>query len=149
MQQQLINLNPDLKRLLDEGYEMEVIGGRYLLVHHIPYLNPAKDVKYGTLVNILTLVTPSIVGKPQDHTIYFCGETPCDIEGNALSRVINSNTKQQLTESIVADFYFSSKPSIGYYDNHYEKIRTYSEILSSQARALDSSVTYKPRLKID
>ena len=36
MSQQLISLNPDLKRLQDEGYHVEVKNG-HLLVHEVPY----------------------------------------------------------------------------------------------------------------
>ncbi|MFR7634026.1 MAG: DUF6791 domain-containing protein, partial [Streptococcus salivarius] len=43
MSQQLINHSPDLKRLRDEGYEIEVHGG-HLLVHHIPYVRSNKEI---------------------------------------------------------------------------------------------------------
>lgn len=145
MQQELINHSPDLKKLLDGGYEFEVIGG-HLIVHHIPYLNSAKVIKYGTLVCILTLASPTRTGQPPDHTIYFCGETPCDANGMPLTSIINNSNNQQLTSTILANHYFSSKPPSGNYPDYYEKIRTYSEILCSQARAIDNSVTYKPLL---
>lgn len=146
MQQQLINLNPDLQQLWDEGYGLEVNGG-HLLAHHIPYVNPNKEVKYGILVCVLTLATPSKVARPQDHTIYFCGETPCDANGLALTAIINNSQPQQLTSTILVNHYFSSKPASGNYDNYYDKIRTYSEILSAQAKAIDPTVTTKPRIK--
>ena len=53
MSQQLINLSPDLKRLRDEGIEIE-IKDAYLLIHHVPYLNSASEIKYGILVSDLT-----------------------------------------------------------------------------------------------
>ena len=45
MSQRLIDHNQDLKRLIDEGYEIEVKGG-YLITHHIPYVNKSKEIKY-------------------------------------------------------------------------------------------------------
>ena len=54
MSQQLINRSPDLKKLRDEGYEVE-IRSNFLLVKNIPYLNSAKEVKYGVLISELTL----------------------------------------------------------------------------------------------
>ena len=37
MLQELVNRSEDLRKLQNEGYELEVIGG-YLVVHHIPYV---------------------------------------------------------------------------------------------------------------
>src|ERR1035437_4110987 len=99
MQQELINHSPDLMKLLEGGYEFEVIGG-HLLVHHIPYLNNDKVIKLGTLVCVLTLASPTRTAQPQDHTIYFCGETPCDVNGNPLTAIINNSNNQQLTGTI-------------------------------------------------
>ena len=44
--------NPDIKRLLDEGYEVEVLNG-YLLVHAVPYVNTQRTVLTGTIVTDL------------------------------------------------------------------------------------------------
>jgi hypothetical protein len=143
MLQQLISLNPDLKQLWDDGYDLEYSGG-YLLTHHIPYVTPDKQVKLGTLVCVLTLASPTRLASPGDHTIFFTGETPCNSDGSALVAIINNSNRQQLTPSILVDHYFSSKPLSGRYNNYYEKIRTYAEILCSQAKVIDSTVTTKP-----
>lgn len=146
MQQQLINHSPDLLKLQEEGYQFEISGG-YIIVHHIPYVTPTKEIRYGILVCALTLVTPTRTGKPPDHTIYFAGETPSHSDGTALIEIINNSSRQQLAEKIVINHYFSSKPQSGNYDNYYDKIRTYSEILCAQARVLDKRVTTKPNSK--
>jgi hypothetical protein len=146
MLQQLINLNTDLNLLHEEGYNLEVNGG-HLLAHHIPYVNANLEINYGTLVCVLTFATPTRLAPPQDHTIYFCGEKPCDKNGIALDGIINNSNNQQLTSSILVNHYFSSKPKSGNYANYYDKIRTYAEILSSQAMAIDKSVTSKPNRK--
>jgi hypothetical protein len=143
MLQQLISLNPDLKQLWDEGYDLEIDGG-YLLTHQIPYVTPNKQVKLGTLVCVLTLVSPKHLTPPSDHTIFFTGETPCNADGSPMTAIINNSNRQQLTQSILVNHYFSSKPLSGKYVNYYDKIRTYAEILSSQARVIDSTVTTKP-----
>lgn len=54
MSQRLIDHNQDLKRLIDEGYEIEVKGG-YLITHHIPYVNKSKEIKYGKLIVALNI----------------------------------------------------------------------------------------------
>lgn len=143
MQQQLINLNPDLNRLAQDGYDIEVKGG-HLIVRQIPYVTPAKQVDYGTLVCVLNYASPTKISTPPDHTIYFCGETPCNSEGKPLNSIINNNQRQHLTRELLVTHYFSSKPLSGNYPNYYEKIRTYAEILSIHAKAIDEAVTAKP-----
>lgn len=143
MQQQLINLSPDLKQLTDEGFDLEIAGGQHLVVHHIPYLTANRDIKYGKFVCTLTLATPSRAGMPPDHTIYFIGELPCNADGTPLSAIINNSNRQQLTANIIVNHYFSSKPASGRYDNYYQKVRTYAEILGAQARSIDASATHR------
>jgi len=144
MQQQLINHNPDLKRLEEEGYEMEIIGGQYLVVRHIPYVNPDKQIMYGSIVCTLTLVSPTRASC-SDHTVYFIGETPCESSGIPLFAIINNSQPQHLTAEILVNHYFSSKPPYGNYKDYHDKIRTYAEILCAQARAIDPSVTPRPK----
>jgi len=148
MQHNLINHSPDLKKLQDEGYQIEVNGG-HLLAHHIPYLNAKKEINYGTLICVLTLASPTLAGKPPDHTTYFCGEKPFNADGTELTSIILNSDTTQLAEGIIGNHYFSSKPLCGYYSNYYEKVRTYSEIVSSQAQVIDKSVTTKPNKKIE
>lgn len=143
MQQQLISLNPDLNRLQEEGYDIEVKGG-HLVVRQIPYVTPYKNVAYGTLVCVLNYATPTKISTPPDHTIFFNGETPCNADGQPLVAIINNSNSQQLTNELLVTHYFSSKPSSGNYPNYYEKIRTYAEILSINAKAIDIQVTTKP-----
>jgi len=143
MLQQLINHSPDIKKLNDEGYDIQ-IEGAFLCVNHIPYLNAGKEVKFGSMVMVLTLAAPNKTAAPQDHTVYFIGEKPCDTQGLPLNSIINNSSSQQLTPSIRIDHYFSSKPIGGKYSDFYEKIRTYCEIVSCHARIIDSNVTYRP-----
>lgn len=144
MQPQLLNHSPDLLKLWESGYDMEIKGDQHLLVHQIPYVNASKEIKYGTLVCILTLATPFRVGIPPDHTAYFIGEAPCNKDGVTLNGVINNSITLNLTNDIIVNHYFSSRPITGKYPDYYEKVRTYSEILCAQAMAIDTSVTSKP-----
>tara|TARA_R110002020_G_C16272773_1_gene771240 strand:- start:229 stop:1407 length:1179 start_codon:yes stop_codon:yes gene_type:complete len=141
MSQQLINRNPDLKRLRDEGYEMEIIGG-HLLVHHIPYLNSKKEIKYGTLVSPLTLIGNGKIEKPNNHVIEFAGENPCNVDGTVISEIQHSNNPKKLNDRIHIDRSFSNKPPGGY-PNQYEKVKRYADIISASAKFLDSRVTEK------
>jgi hypothetical protein len=148
MQQLQISHSADLQKIQGEGFDVEISGGKYLLVHHIPYVTSKKEIKYGTLVCILNLIGTLRLSPPSDHTIYFQGETPCNSDGVVLTAIINNSNRQQLTEVIIVNHYFSSKPKSGKYPSYYEKVRTYSEILLAQAIAIDPSVTSRPNRKI-
>jgi len=136
MLQQLISHNTDIKKLVDKHYKLEVSGGQYLIVHQIPYVTSDKVVENGDLICVLTLATPTKLGKPRDHTIFFRGETPCDYLGKPLTSIINNSTTRQLTNDIIANHYFSSKPISGMYIDYFDKINTYATILSSNANEL-------------
>ncbi len=72
MSHELISRSADLKKLRDEGYDIEERDG-YLLVKHVPYLNSQKEVKYGTLVCKLHLAGNE-TAKPDTHVVHFAGE---------------------------------------------------------------------------
>lgn len=141
MSQQLINRNPDLKRLRDEGYEVEIIGG-HLLVHHVPYLNSKKEIKFGVLVSALTLIGNGKIEKPNTHVIEFTGENPCNVDGTVISEIQHSNNPQKLNEKIQIDRSFSNKPQGGY-PNQYEKVKRYVDIISAPAKFQNDKVTEK------
>lgn len=141
MLHQLISLNADLKRLWDEGFEIE-IKYSHLFIHNIPYLNSKLEIRYGTLVSVLDLSGDRTV-RPSSHTCYFIGEKPCHPNGKAMSEIINNSNVTTIAGSTTVNHFFSSKPKIGYYKDYYEKMNSYSKLLSSQAESIDDSVTAK------
>lgn len=141
MLQQQINRSADLKRLRDEGYEIQVKGG-YLIVHHIPYVNSRREVKFGKLISTLCL-NGDVTIRPDTHVISFMGEYPCNNDGTIITAIQHSGEmKQQLFDQIVINFSFSNKPPNGYND-YYEKVVRYTEIISAPAKSIDNSVTAK------
>jgi hypothetical protein len=82
MLHQLFGHNPDLKRLKDEGYGIEIKGG-LLVVHQIPYVNDKKEAQFGKLVSELTLSSPDKTGVPNTHVIHFAGTYPCYPDGRS------------------------------------------------------------------
>lgn len=141
MSQLLINRSPDLKRLRDEGYHLEIKSG-YLLLRDVPYVNASREIKRGTLVSKLTLAG-DITAKPDTHVIYFQGDHPCDKNGGLIAKIQHgSNPNQKLAEGITVDHSFSAKPQpSGKYEDYYTKLTTYAAILSGPAQAIDSLVT--------
>jgi hypothetical protein len=136
MSQALINRSPDLIKLQSENYWIEVCNG-YLTVHYIPYLNKNREIKSGTLVMALT-TSGNIAIKPQDHTAYFIGEQPCNMDGTIVTSLVNSPQKRQLYANLVSDFYLSCHPDNRVYADYYDKVTTYYNIISSPAIILDT-----------
>ena len=145
MSQQLISLNSDLKRLRDEGYQIEVYGG-YLITHHIPYVNSSKEVHFGKLICSLSLSGERTMA-PSNHVIQFSGEHPCNNDGTVITGIMHQSLNQDIGNSIVLNFSFSNKPSHGY-PNYYEKVKRYAEIISAPAKSLDENVSERPFLPI-
>jgi hypothetical protein len=140
MLQQQINRSSDLKQLRDEGYEIEVKGG-HLIVHHIPYVNGNREVKFGKLISPLSL-NNDVTIKPDNHVINFMGEHPCNNDGTIITAIQHSPLNQQLFDGIVLNYSFSNRPPNGY-DNYYHKITQYAEIISAPAKSIDPFVAAK------
>ncbi|MFI0234568.1 ThiF family adenylyltransferase [Streptomyces sp. NPDC017086] len=138
MSPQLTSRSPDLRRLQDEGYEIEVRSG-LLLMHHVPYVDAQRRVRYGVLVSELSLAGDVTVA-PSTHVVMFSGDEPCNHLGQSLEALINSRGRQAPAPGIEVDFAFSSKPASGYPD-YYAKMTTYAAILASQAQHLDPEAT--------
>lgn len=141
MNPKLLARSPDLRKLRNEGYEIE-LRGSHLLVHHIPYVTVDKNIEYGTLVTPLGDLAGDVTAKPQDHVIHFIGQHPCDKEGAVLSGIQHASGRNVLAEGVETDHSFSNKPTDGYNDYHH-KVVTYATIICSQAQAIDSSVSCK------
>ena len=145
MSQRLISLSPDLKRLRDEGYQVEIRSG-HLLVHGIPYVNSRRQIARGTLVSTLALAGDT-TRPPDTHMVHFIGEYPCHADGSEIDQIRNDSRTFKLGENLTANHWFSSKPKVGgmhrSYSDYYEKMTTYAKIISSPAASLDSTVTPK------
>jgi hypothetical protein len=141
MLQQLISRSPDLKKLQDEGYEIEVTSGGYLIAHHIPYVDRNRQVLYGKLIVQLTF-NGDIAKYSGNHVIHFMGEYPCNKDGTEILAIKHCNPNTPLMDGVIMNFSFSNKPQNGYKD-YYEQVTRYIEIISTPAMSLDSSTTTK------
>ena len=140
MSQQLINHSPDLKKLRDEGFKLE-IQDSYLLIHDVPYVNSKKEVAVGKIVSKLTLLGDR-TAKPETHVAFFVGEYPCHNDGRPINQIKHNSNDQQLSKGLTVNHSFSNKPKNGYAD-FYEKMTTYVKIISHPAQSVDSSLTAK------
>ena len=139
MSQSPISLSPDLRRLRDDGYDIEIRSSS-LLVRDVPYVNAQREVGRGILVSTLNLAG-DIATRPDDHTVRFTGDLPCHADGTPMNEVVNQSKTTSLDEELVVHHSFSQKPKRGYYTDYFEKMTTYAAILTSHAQAIDPSAT--------
>lgn len=140
MSQQLINRSPDLKRLRDEGYEIQVLDN-HLLVNSVPYVTSQKEIKLGTLVIPLT-ISGDQAGMPPTHVVSFKGEYPCNKTGQPIAGIKHNSSVRDLSPRIQVNHSFSNKPKGGY-KNYYDQVVNYVKIISHQAMSLDPDVDPK------
>ena len=138
MSRALINLNNDLLRLQNEGYEVEIRSG-YLLVHSVPYVNGNGKISLGTLISELTMAG-DLTARPGSHITMFIGEHPCNKDGSEIQQIKHKSSHMALAPDVVAQHAFSNKPPQGYAD-YYEKISRYVEIICAPAKSLQPGVT--------
>ena len=139
MSRELINHNPDLQKLVEDGYEVEIRAG-HLVLHRIPYVTKDRKVRFGILVTPIT-INGNEVGHPQDHTVYFKGEYPCSDTGNPIEAIRNNSNRVELAEGLWTDHYFSAKPYGRTYQNFHDKMTHYAQVLSRYAKRIDPAVT--------
>ncbi len=139
MSKQRIDRSLDLKRLRDEGYDIEV-RERYLLVKSFPYLNTKKEVHYGTFVSALDWAG-DLTTTPQTHAAFFIGDAPCHESGRPMTEIITGSSKQQLEPGLIVDHSLSAKPIEGKYPNFYEKVKRHAEIICGPAKVIDPNAT--------
>jgi len=132
--------DPDLSRLLDDGFDVVVQAG-HLLVRHIPYVTEARTIEYGFLAYPVTVSGDRVVSDT-DHRIWFGGSAPCDEHGRRLTMV--NPEPRAIADGLQASFMLSSKPTPNGYPDQYSKVSAYARMISDQAQAIDSSVTPTP-----
>lgn len=144
MSQELINHSDDLKKLQNEGYEIEVKSG-YGIVSHIPYLKANGEIDYGTLVSSIAFEGDKAKYNG-DHVIYFSGDQPCNTDGTEITQ-IKHRASNLVLAGINVKRSFSNKPDENYKD-YYEKFVNYINIISSRAIDKDNSVTARTFKKV-
>ena len=148
MSQSLISRSPDLKRLQDAGYEVEVRSG-YLLVHAVPYLDAAGNLHLGTLASELTLASPEVTAPPGTHVAYFIGTYPHNADGSRITAIEHGVGPYLWSEGLAPDFSFSNKPRTGGFADYFEKMVSYINVIWHQARARHPSCNPKTFRLVD
>ena len=137
MSQRPFSLSPDLKRLRDEGYFVQIRGG-FLVMREVPYVDAQRQVRMGSLISSLNLAG-DVAQVPDTHVVDFDGDYPCGVDGAPIHQISHRNGDVNLGHGLIAKHGFSSKPSTGYTDYHH-KMTTYAAILSGPAAVLKPGV---------
>ena len=132
------NHSPDLKRLREEGYFVQIKGG-LLVLREVPYVNKRREVLRGTLISSLNMAGDQ-TRVPDTHVIHFNGDYPCDVDGNTIQAIAHQSRNKNLGHGLTTQHSFSSKPDGGYTDYHH-KMTSYAHILSGPAEVLQPGIS--------
>lgn len=133
----LLSRSPDLQRLREEGYEVEISEYNYLLIHNVPYVNERREVARGILASALDL-SGEVTVQPRSHVALFAGEPPCEQNGVAMKGIGRTECVQEVAKGVRSRFQFSCKAA---YPDYFAKMSQYVDILSNPAKSLDPSAT--------
>lgn len=138
MSQKLFDRNPDLRKLREEGYAVQIRGG--FLVMQVPYVDEKGEVRLGSLISSLTLAG-DVTQRPDTHVVHWDGAYPCSKEGRPIEALRHGNGAFGLGKGLTARYAFSCKPPEGY-ANYHAKMTTYAGVIAGPAAVL------KPALKL-
>jgi uncharacterized protein DUF6791/ThiF family protein len=136
MSRRQIALSPDLLRLQNEGYDLDIRDG-FLLTMGVPFVDSQCAVRRGILISKLEL-SGDITKKPEDHVCYWMGEHPCHADGSKITSIQNPSAPLDLAPGMRADFTFSAKAD---YRDYHHKMTTYIGRISGEAAKLDPDAT--------
>lgn len=140
MSRRPIVLDSDLKRLQEEGYEVEVRSG-HVLVHSIPYVNARREIARGIVVTNLGGNVGGL-GAPGDHQVWFVGDYPCHHTGAPIDGIRNSSENRELWPGFAVQHRFSNKPfGASGYPDYYSKLTNYISIIANEAKLIDPNAT--------
>ena len=127
----LISLNEDLQKIQNEGISFDVRSGNFV-ADCVPYLTESKEIKAGKLVFPMNMENQKIL-KPNDHTAYFVGGKPCEMDGTPIKGLGILEMQKPLFDSVVSNYRFSCYPDKGMYPTYYDKVINYWRVITAPA----------------
>ncbi|EKD44151.1 MAG: hypothetical protein ACD_71C00222G0010 [uncultured bacterium (gcode 4)] len=140
---EIILKNDDLNRLLEEGYSVWVKDWS-LYIHNIPVLNSAGGISTTYIVTPLDLDN-GMTMRPAQHIVYIA-ELPYKQDNGSIILLDTISIAQNQNVNGLILHQLSRKPANGYED-YYQKMTTYINILVENIKHIDSSATGKKWLK--
>ncbi|MFZ4616661.1 MAG: ThiF family adenylyltransferase [Rectinemataceae bacterium] len=133
MYRRLVSHNADIRRLAEKGYAI-AFDSNYLVVRDIPYLDEARELKWGAFVVKLVFPTNDMV-KLEDHQVFFAGGKPYNVDGTPVANLNPRAATLSLSErasDVQVTWQLSNKPQNGFAD-FYEKVESYSILIAGPA----------------
>lgn len=132
--------SPDLRRLVNDGYDVAIVGG-FLVLRDVPYVDRYRQVRRGQIVSRLDLAGDRTVA-PRDHQVWFAGALPCDGQGRPLVNMVHAQHQpRDLGGGLRVDHWLCSRPLGREFIDYHEKMTTFAHQISSHAAALDPTAT--------
>ena len=121
----------DLRVLLASNYSLSIIGA-HIVVNDVFYLDALGELQKASLAAPLNQPTPTTLGPPVNHQMYWSGANPCHMDGAQIPSLGNIQVELKIGETIYHR-HFSNKPPEGF-PNYVLLIEHYVALISSPAQ---------------
>jgi molybdopterin/thiamine biosynthesis adenylyltransferase len=135
--------NPDLQRLVDNGFHVS-LEGQHLVIHRVPYVTKDRTVAYCSLIS--TYCEHEVAaGYINDHTVFVVGEIPYRDDGISLEAAMVANASKQIIagRSAGCQLSYKTEPLSAMLANYYSKMTHYVRKLGSYVEAIDASANVR------
>lgn len=131
--------NPHIQRLVDEGYTIEFIDEKYILVENVPYVSASREICRAAVISVYH--EKDGVAHIGNHDVWFTGSIPCTERGESLESVMVAGNKPQLVAGRQAIHlsYKSERPET--LSDIYNKLTHYIRKLQGYANAIDPTAS--------
>ena len=133
----LVNHNDDIRRLVEKGYAV-AFDTNCLIIRDVPYLDSERKLQAGAIVAKLVFVDQNRVTQ-DDHQILFAGSHPHSLDGKPIPNLGGGPVNFPLSEpckDITVQRSFSNKPQAGKFQDFFEKVESYVNIISGPAMGM-------------
>ena len=134
-----IALDPHLRKLRDEGYDLEV-RANHLLVHAMPYVTTAKEVAYGVLAMPLNMVGDDVRTAAQPHG-QVLRRVPMRGRWQATTIVTGSDQEDWGSGPVTVHQMSGRPPEPD--KNYYDKVTRYEHSLLPEPRVIKPDATVR------
>lgn len=125
--------SPDLDALRERNYSLSRIED-YLVVNDIYYLDGARKLQKATLAAPLNLRTPTTLGAPVNHQMYWSGGNPYQLDGTPIPQLANITANITLN-GVLYTRHLSNKPPEGFL-TYLDLVEHYVSLLCAPASEL-------------
>lgn len=134
-------LSPDVRRLVDEGYEVSIVDSCYIVVDNVPYVSAAGVISYASIISAYK-ESEGVAQVNNDHTVWFTGTVPCLPNGDSLASVLVADTNSVTVagkQALCRLSYKSERAET--LANFYNKLTHYIRKLQSYVNVIDPKVS--------